>query len=764
MSVLSFPRIYFKGYMGWDPCTFNNNDWQAFPTYDAANASLNWKFLSTQGDPVPPGITPDNFTTTFRPWAIKLQQDTTDSPPGRRIPAEWNMFGTHAVSFVKHQNYTTTVIGGETGYGEPVTSDGLIGGPVNINGDNGSGPGVLVDTNPMSFWSSQVYFDQLSFGSGDCIISGTPSARMHSRWLYLSRIYSPDQFLTQPAASVGCCLQAGIPYDQITWPDDASCTSPLATKLKQVASQAPAQGIMVRFTAYVNVYFKNGILNDIQSQPRTYEDLANLMATAWAAWNNNGDTSGFFSQPCYSNIVGVVGVWNEGELATAPGGRYLSAVNSVTPQGVTAAPSSASPQPYRPTHEAHVTGTASTPTYLGPIVAEVDYTAKLISLDLNSAIPEIGTPGEWPSDLTKANFDALSLGVVGSTGAFTQITTIDYAKYSKSPYEAKAGIIDIPFPDSGTASLLQNGMIAIRVPGQPTGQYALKEQDYTAQTDTRGIYLDQGGQTEFNVTVCKQGALSPNTTVLIAKYDDGLNLIPIDKPQYVNFTTGQKSVIIANSIKTEVTVVTTGPNGVATVGIEAANTPGFPVLAFFPYSGSAPTPPPTLLPGPPAVPLITYAYYTTVRVLPFNDDAPQRFCDFWNNNPNSTSAWKFIYNEVLYIYDMLFSVMLEHVNLGSQTGTLKSVDNNLCNIWNLITAEAAQDSTRAMPITRDMSAGKRLALQLYIYVAANNFNLGGQPLTVNSIPPGWTPCGKKSAFGGTTKKAAFGKTTKSQSY
>jgi hypothetical protein len=27
--------------MEWDPCTFNNNDWQEFPTYDAANAARN---------------------------------------------------------------------------------------------------------------------------------------------------------------------------------------------------------------------------------------------------------------------------------------------------------------------------------------------------------------------------------------------------------------------------------------------------------------------------------------------------------------------------------------------------------------------------------------------------------------------------------------------------------------------------------------------------------------------------------------------------
>ena len=146
MSVLSFPRIYFKGFMQWDPCTFNNNDWQEFPTYDAVNSALNWSFLKTQNPP----ITQQNFTTTFRPWAIALQGDNVDSPSGPRVPAEWNMFGGHGVSFVQYEDYTTTIIGGDLGYDQPVTNDPIIGGPVNLSGDGGSGPGRLVDTNPVS--------------------------------------------------------------------------------------------------------------------------------------------------------------------------------------------------------------------------------------------------------------------------------------------------------------------------------------------------------------------------------------------------------------------------------------------------------------------------------------------------------------------------------------------------------------------------------------------------------------------------------------
>ncbi len=76
MSVLLFPRIYFKGYASWDPCTFNNNDFSKFPTFNAALAALNWPFLAIQDPP----ITPDNFTQTFRSYAIKLQGDSIDNP------------------------------------------------------------------------------------------------------------------------------------------------------------------------------------------------------------------------------------------------------------------------------------------------------------------------------------------------------------------------------------------------------------------------------------------------------------------------------------------------------------------------------------------------------------------------------------------------------------------------------------------------------------------------------------------------------------
>ena len=728
MSVLSFPRIYFSGYMEWDPCTFNNNDWEEFQTYDTTNAALNWEFLKT----VDPPITPANFTTTFRPWARKLQEDVHDVPRGRRVPAEWNMFGSHAVSFVQYGDYTTTITGGALAYGQSVASDPLIGTPVQISGDDGQGPGRLVDTNPASPWSSQIYFGQLVLGSGSTAITGSRVVRMHSRWLNPNRIYSTAQELTQPAASIGVCFQTGIPSDLVTWP--AAGASPLAAALQAAASQPGALGIMVRFTAYVNVYFVNGILNATPAQPRDYESLAQCLATAWAAFEANGDTSQFFSNPCYSHVVGTLGVWNQGELASVPGGRILNADTPVAPQGANGAPPAAAaaaaappPRPRIVGHElkANAVTAANAPVPLGPAAVEVDYDAGLISVDLSSTVPELGTPGQWPSDLEKADFGALTVGVTAN-GSFTPVVEIPYQAYQQSAYQTSSGIVDLPIPDPGTAALLQTGTLAI----QAQGQTALLEQVLTAETDRRGIYLDQNGQARFDVQVCQMGSPAAGVNVLVARYDSGLNLVPTDAAQLVDFLNGeQQTVTVPNGsdppITADVTVLTTDGNGVATVAI-GAQSPSFPVLGFFPYTG-------TTLPVPPAGFNFTDdAFYTTVRVLPFDEDVPSQFVDLWNSTHDPAAAWQFVYNEILYVYDMLFSVMLEYVNLGDQ----HAVESAVGPIGRATSPFLVPESTSAMPITRDMSAGKRNALQLWLFLVAHGYQV--ETLTLDAASPAST--------------------------
>jgi hypothetical protein len=689
MSVLSFPRIYFKGYTSWDPCTFNNNDFAKFPTYNGAQAALNWPFLAIQNPPV----TRDNFTKTFRPYAITLQNDSIDNPAGARVPCEWNMFGSHAVSFVQYKNYTTTVTGGSLAYKKPAGNDPLIGATLAIAGDSQFSTPKLVDTNPSSFWSSQIYYGSLTVGGGKYSVSGPRVARMHSRWINLSRIYAATGKLTEPAASVACCFQACIPNSGIAWQNGAGgASSGLLTALQEASTKPGSQGVMVRFTAYVNMYFRNGILNDIKQQARDYPELAKLLAAAWDQWNSNGSPSEFFSQPCYSHVVGSIGVWNAGELASVPLGRYLSAQASVTPVG------------------------GSVATELGPAAGQVDYQANILSLDLGSAIPEVAVAGTPASNLEKVNLGTLTVGLQAGE-QFLTIGELETSQYGREGYEASAGIVDLPIPSHMTQKQLQQGLLTIQATSGGSTVNALGEQTFCAQTDSRGIYLDQNSQQQFRITVLQQGAPAAGAKVLLAQYDQKLNLVPSTPPQYIAFTVGEQRVVnsIGNSTATIAAVIIADANGIATAGI-SAQTPGFPVVAFFPFSGEAwPAPPPSLL----SPSRMFYAFYTTVRVLPFDDALPQEFIDLWNRTHDSTQAWNFVYYRILYLYDMIFPVMLKYVNLASQS----TVEQNAASIAAAIAQPLAAEGTGAMPVTRDLSRGKRLTLKLFLFLVTNNYNV-----------------------------------------
>jgi hypothetical protein len=106
-------------------------------------------------------------------------------------------------------------------------------------------------------------------------------------------------------------------------------------------------------------------------------------------------------------------------------------------------------------------------------------------------------------------------------------------------------------------------------------------------------------------------------------------------------------------------------------------------------------------------------------VLPFDEEKPDdvvaAFVDVWNspNDPakryDPARAWDFVYSEILYLYDMIYPVMLRFVPLGERQRVEAAVDQVLA----LIAPSYFAESTLAMPITRDLSAGKRTVLQMW---------------------------------------------------
>src|ERR1044072_97626 len=187
MSVLSYPRIFFQGFMCWDPPTGNNND--QFPTYAYDKAALNWEYLKQFG------IDQSNFRTTFQKWVtselpyINSKGKAAMSPPG-----EWNFFGTNGCYFVQYEDKSqgisrrSRITGGATAYQTPVLKDPLFDKPIELIGDlfgspEAARPGRLVDNNPASSYSSQIYFNSMRAGAANTAISGPGYRRMRSRFI-----------------------------------------------------------------------------------------------------------------------------------------------------------------------------------------------------------------------------------------------------------------------------------------------------------------------------------------------------------------------------------------------------------------------------------------------------------------------------------------------------------------------------------------------------------------------------------------------------
>lgn len=730
MSVLSLPRIYFTGVMCWDPATGNNNDY--FPTYDDEQAALNWSFFKQFGI----DITPDNFGTTFRPWAIANQTVPFPGNPTTGIPGEWNYFGGNGAYFVQYADPAkgidrrTMITGGMINPGQPVTSDPLIGTPVTLLGDpfgdpQPKPPGRLIDNNPASVYSSQVFYNSMAVGNDSVGFAAPRAERMQSRFINFTRNFN---LTAAGGASVTwqACFAAG-PTLKIN-----AGQSKLLAALQAAVTSGQARGIMVRFNTYLNLYFQNGYFNNFNPQPKSADQLPALYKAAL-------ETGNLFSNPCYSRVVGVIGPWYADELATCPEGRYLA------PPPNTYLCNPRAPQPCWPAvtqplamfkyaHQdsqqisAGVSGPINVPVarlkaagQLGVAVAEFDDKRNVLSIDLLNTFPE----WFWQGD--KIDFQDIAVGVIGSDGSFTSLATLSYAKYAQANYEQAGGVVDLSI-NPQQAPLLKAGQIVFQA--QPAvwvaqmddqgnmhpspSQVILAETPLTAQTDRRSIYLNEGDASTFQISVKNLGKPAAGASVLIVKYNPPdaeagpVNAIPAGGPQVVNVTNGQATVITVtpdgmSPVQTNATILQADANGKVNVSLQAAG-PGFPVLVFYPYLAGQGLPAAT---G--SFDEVGTAMFTTIRVLSYDDDFVDQFVQTWNSNYDPAAAWNFVYSNILYLYDMIFPVMLKFVPLNDRARVEAAIDQVLA----LVSPEYFDESTLAMPITRDLSRGKRAVLELW---------------------------------------------------
>lgn len=724
MSVLSFPRIYFNGYMQWNVDTTNNNDY--VPVYDAADAALDWAYLATMEPP----ITPSNFQTAFRPWVVKptgdscppspappVNQDNCNDDPTCHMASRWNYFGNQGCSFVQYQKFLTVTTGGALAYGQPAAAgDPILNQPLTIKGR-------LVDINPISPFCSQIYFSSVTAGSSTTFVGGPQSQRMYSRSFLAPRNIASDLII---AGAVGTVFQTAIPTATVT-SGNAGGSALLAALL--AALQAPgAAGLMLRFSAYNTLYYQNGILNDTPQQPRTCDELTQMY--------QSGEV---FTNPAYSRLVGVIGVWNQGELATAPGGRMLVPNAVATPLSASgAAPSLAeavapevrvegharvhiSTAPTAVTTAADVpAGQPAVPLPLGAIQAEVNTDARIVSLDLLNAIPEYTSGG------TKFDYGSFDLGAQMPDGTFNVIGSFGFDQYDQSAYEANGGIVDVPFTVTVQAmsEWSVNGLLALR----NQGTIVALETPLTAQTDDRGVYVDECRVQTITLQVLYKGAPAPaGTKVALAQYYPWPLIVSTG--QWVLFGTQPPSggdgpfcnVLPAQPYLTfpDGDTATVGANGSATLRI-APQAAGFPIVAFYPYlaNQAAPTLQAQVTFGFTNYQTYTIgtAFFSAVRALPFDNALVSQFVDCWNGTGayagqpkySESAAWQFVYDNIFYVYDMLYPAMDQIIPLGNQQAVQTNIDAILERI-----SETIVDTTGFMPVTREMSAAKRLILETW---------------------------------------------------
>lgn len=740
MSVLSFPRLYFQGYMQWDVCTANNNDY--LPVYDSANAALDWQFLGL----LDPPITPDNFRDSFRAWAIEPYPDSCPestagpsdacNPPGSpssHMPSRWNFYGGQGCELIQHAGNGALSLstGGDLAYGQAADpSDPLLGKPVAIAGNSIGGrmsPARLIDINPASPFCSQIYLSSFGIGDTETRFGGAVSQRMYSQSFFVPRNISSDLMIAGP---IGVIFQTTISTSALQVQNGGG--SQLLTALQNAANGTGAAGLMLRFAAYNTVYYQNGIFNDISEQPRTCADVNALYKAGKV-----------FINPAYSRVVGVVGVWNEGELATTPGGHLLMPNAKLAPvASVTAAVRRSSPKmtghavQFAAADESPAVQTGLPPLAPGVIPAEIDLNAGLVSLDLLNAIPEFTLDADLEAE--RYNYGPIEVGAQQGDGTFNRIGAFDYDQYNKAAYSARGGLVDVPFDATVDAATVQSwlapadSLLALRA----QGQILSLEAALTVRSDDRGVYIDQGESLDLSLQVRFKNGLPPaGTTVQPAQYFPWLLELGTGSWSLFGATPPPSSAdpgVVCNALPASAylqnpATVPVDAAGNATVTISSL-APGFPILAYYPaLPGQSVSPPKSVgfsFAGP-SVKTIATSFYSVARVLPFDDGLYAQFADCWNatgayagKTPyDRLSAWRFVYGNILYVYDMIFPVMDQFMPLGN----LPRVEGAIDQLLMMIQADMEVASTLYMPVTRDLSAGKRRVLEAWGHLVVRKY-------------------------------------------
>ncbi|MCE9576348.1 MAG: hypothetical protein K8W52_24585 [Deltaproteobacteria bacterium] len=643
MSALDRPRLHFLGEMAAITPTANNNNYDL--VVEPQSVSLYPKFAA---------MSDDQFRQAMKTLVLKNFSIVNEGIV-EVLEGNWNFYGDNSVQW-----RDVTITGYDPPSGARGAADPIVGQPLaifgNSWGDTPTAP-IIVDIDPTSDFSSQMFLAQFTVGSAQAGFSATANEqafipRTHSHWLDLAR-----NVAMFPDATFAATWQLALPNDTLAFtPGDSKAIDALATAARG------GLGLVARFTTY---YFN-----------RKYTDpqLAALYAQGQTVQNESAGV-----------LYGTIAPWLPGQLGTVPGGRRLNPVAQLQ---------NAIPKVFVTTYG------------LAPACAQVDPSGTHVVLDLIAAFrdeivppPPLDAPPPPATSITKVDYGVATLQVVDASGTAHDIGPVPY---DQTTYMTSGGIVEVPIPD-GLASTIATGTLQIVAPGAPfvppaAGAPAqpplLAESAVVAESDERATYVTLGESATITVNVRQLGAIpAAPVPVLVQQYRSLEILTPTtDGTQPLP---AKLTLPVPTKARPVVQVTPqgamSGPDGNIQLTITGVD-PGMCILVFTP---SGDTPPPDDLNG--FAPGWAWLYFVHVRVLPSDADL--------DAIADADVTWELVYEKVLRYYYKLFPVMDQHLQLNDKQACMRGAQ-----ILMGLTDASAWNSTLYMPVTRELSDGRRRLL------------------------------------------------------
>jgi hypothetical protein len=307
------------------------------------------------------------------------------------------------------------------------------------------------------------------------------------------------------------------------------------------------------------------------------------------------------------------------------------------------------------------------PVSLGPAVAEFDEASGNLFIDFLHAIPELNR------NLDKPNLGELQVAV--RLGAdLTVLGKIDPDSYGRTVYEREAGIITIPLTVTNKIlNKLERGELMIVGVSAGESIVLLEEEPLITVVENRDHYVNTGQVAPILVRTYDRGKPPRQPVKVIAgRY---LGLQKTDE-ESIETIVGSDGIAIFD--------LPAGEAGVADFGMRLVT------------ASAASSELPQRLD-------ITASQFFSVRVLPTDESLEAITSD-------EDLTWEFIYDRILKNWDLLNPIMTIRGLPLNDEETLRAVGDRIHEVIQL----SMHESPDYMPITRDLSIGKRRLLERWL--------------------------------------------------